>query len=229
MNTKSTTPGGTERLFYWVLLSVALAGLATAYLPDVIGQPPSVWWREFVRVFSYFTILSNLAVALLASGQLFLQRSAWAAVLGSMAGKTSIAVYLSMTGIVYHLLLAGTWSPEGIDKVSDILTHTVTPCLYVAFWFTCGCGQAMPFRHTLSLLGLPILFLLYWLLRGPIVGSYPYFFIDVDRFGYARVLLNSSGLCLAAWLLGIGYWAISAWSKVARANVPVRSGSNMSQ
>jgi hypothetical protein len=209
VNAEPNLPDVDERRFCWLLLASAATGVAAPYVAAVMGEPPSVWWRQLLVAFGYFTNLSNLAVALFAAGRLFCPRSNWSVALGSMSGSTAIAVYISMTGITYHLLLTEHHSPQGVGRLGNVLTHTVTPILYVVYWFCFARGRAMSLVHTMHILYLPLLFLLYWLLRGPIVGSYPYFFIDVDRYGYLHVLLNSAGLCTAAWLLGVVYWAAS--------------------
>ncbi len=130
-----------------------------------------------------------------------------------MTTQTAIAVYITITGAVYHLLLADTWDPQGIDLLSDHLLHTVTPILYGLFWWFCVRGKHFQFKRTLTALIVPALFLVYWLIRGPIVGSYPYYFIDASQYGYAVVLINSIGLCFAFWLVGALYWALSEFTK----------------
>lgn len=211
-SSNTTSPNGqdrVERVFCQLLLISAVTGIAAPYLAAVLGQPLTIWWQKLVTTFGYFTNVANLAVALLACGRLYFPRHTWAIALNSMTSRTAIAVYISMTGIVYHLLLAEHYTPRGIARLSDLLTHTVTPLLYIAYWLRCARGGGMALAHTLRILYLPLFFLLYWLLRGPLVGGYPYFFIDVDRYGYTQVLLNSAGLCVAAWLLGVLYWAIA--------------------
>lgn len=198
-----------ETLFYWLLLLSATAGFVTSYFPGVIGQPVGFWVSDFIATMSYFTIISNVAVGLLAASQLFFPQHALGLKLSAMSAQTAIAVYITVTGVIYHWLLADTWNPQGIDLVSDELLHTVTPILYVVFWFVCVRGKTMDIKSTLKTLIVPLLFLVYWLIRGPIIDFYPYFFIDVSQYGYATVLLNCLGLCLVFWGLAVLYWAIN--------------------
>ena len=116
------------------------------------------------------------------------------------------------TGLVYNLLLADTWEPQGIDILSDNLLHRVTPLLYVTFWFISVRGKTMNLAHTLPILLFPVTYLIYWLVRGPLVGSYPYFFIDVASYGYAQVLINSVLLWFGFWLVALAYWAINKFT-----------------
>jgi len=41
------------------------------------------------------------------------------------------------------------------------------------------------------------------LIRGRIIGSYPYFFIDAAAIGYGRTLINGVGLLCAFIALGL--------------------------
>ncbi|ATX75983.1 MAG: Pr6Pr family membrane protein [Reinekea forsetii] len=202
----------TEQRFYWLLLVSSLAGFATTYFPGLWGQPASFWLSELIATLSYFTILSNISIAVLAASQLFYSRTSWALTLSQMKVQTAIAVYITITGLVYNLLLADTWEPQGIDILSDNLLHRVTPLLYVTFWFISVRGKTMNLAHTLPILLFPVAYLIYWLVRGPLVGSYPYFFIDVASYGYAQVLINSVLLWFGFWLVALAYWAINKFT-----------------
>jgi hypothetical protein len=54
----------------------------------------------------------------------------------------------------------------------------------------------------------PVAYLAYALIRGRIVGSYPYPFIDVADLGYRRTLLNSLGLLFMFISLGLLFVAL---------------------
>jgi hypothetical protein len=49
----------------------------------------------------------------------------------------------------------------------------------------------------------PLAYFVYAMLRGAATGFYPYPFIDVDRLGYAQVLVNAVGV-------GTGYFFVAA-------------------
>jgi hypothetical protein len=202
----------TEQRFYWLLLGSSLAGIGITYFPGLWGQPASFWLSKLIATLSYFTILSNLAVAILAFSQLFFNQQDWALKLSHVKVQTAIAVYITITGLVYNLLLADTWEPQGIDILGDNLLHRVTPLLYVSFWFISVRGKPMNLAQTLPMLLFPVLYLVYWLIRGPVVGSYPYFFLDVGSFGYAQVLTNSVLLWFGFWLVACVYWAINRFT-----------------
>ena len=49
----------------------------------------------------------------------------------------------------------------------------------------------------------PLVYVTYWLLRGPIMGYYPYPFLDVTKLGYPQVFTNSAMLLVAFVVLAL--------------------------
>lgn len=153
-------------------------------------------------VLGYFTVLTNIFVALTATLPLiagFSRPGRWFAkpiVLG--CATTSILI----VGITYHLLLRNVWRPEGPQLLADIMLHYVVPILALAYWL------AFPPRVNPGVLAplvwclYPIGYFAYVFVRGVLMGSYPYYFIDVTRLGYGRALINSSGLLVSFVVMG---------------------------
>lgn len=197
---------------YWLLFACAVIGFCTSYFPGVIGQSAGYWLSDFISTISYFTIISNLAVAFMAGSHCLAPNSKLAVRLNSATVQTAVAAYMTITGVVYHALLADTWTPAGWDIISDRFLHTVTPILMVVFWWTNVRGKPFSFGQTFLPLIVPFLFLAYWLVRGPIVGSYPYFFMDINEFGGLQVAINLTGLTILFWLVTLIYWALNRFT-----------------
>lgn len=202
----------TSTLLLGLLFVSSLTGFITSYFPGVWGEPLSFWVSDLIATVSYFTIISNLLIALMTGAQLFAPDSKIGLMTSTAMAQTALAVYITITGLVYHLLLADTWNPTGISKVSDELLHTVTPILYVVLWWVGVRGKVLRFRQTVPMLLVPLLFLAYWLVRGPLIGQYPYFFMDINEFGAIQVGLNMFGLCLLFWIVAVVYWALNRYS-----------------
>jgi hypothetical protein len=62
--------------------------------------------------------------------------------------------------------------------------------------------------HPLAWAAYPTLYFVYVLVRGDIIGSYPYGFIDVNALGYSKTLLNAVGLLLVFVIMGLGIVAV---------------------
>jgi hypothetical protein len=77
----------------------------------------------------------------------------------------------------------------------------VVPALFVLYWLFAMPRDCLRWRHVLPWSMFPLGYLVYALLRGALLGSYPYPFIDVARLGYARVLFNALGVAVAFFML----------------------------
>ncbi|MFC5261264.1 Pr6Pr family membrane protein [Kribbella qitaiheensis] len=151
--------------------------------------------ERVLNVFAYFTIQSNLllgATCLLLALDPDRPRGAVFRTL-RLNGVLCIAV----TGIVYHLALAGLDELSGWSAFTNLLVHTVTPLLGVLGWLLFGPRRQTDGRIVGWSLVFPLLWLAFTLIRGEGTGFYPYPFMDVGLHGYGQVLLN----CLLVALL----------------------------
>lgn len=110
-------------------------------------------------------------------------------------------VAITVTGLVYHVALAGLFDLQGWDQLGNQLVHTVVPILAVVGWLMFGPRGLTSARIALWSLAFPIAWLGFTLIRGAIVHWYPYPFIDVTRLGYGGTLLNCGWVSLL--LLGL--------------------------
>lgn len=80
------------------------------YLSTTNGRDATFFLNAF-RYFSYFTILTNLFVALIVTAPLLPQRlGKW---LQGAHVKAAGATYISMVALVYWLLMRSQWNPQG--------------------------------------------------------------------------------------------------------------------
>jgi hypothetical protein len=148
--------------------------------------------------FSYFTVLSNLfAAAMLLYGALrpARERSGTVELLRGAA-----VVYILTTGIVYLLLLSG--NTPTYPWVNATL-HYLMPVAVTLDWLLDPPRLRLDLARTVVLwMAFPLLYILYTLARGAIVGWYPYFFVNPHRGGGYLLV---AGDCLA---VGIGIIAL---------------------
>ena len=180
------------RLSAVVIFGVALAALRLQFdvsfaLMGARSVAETLW-----RLAGYFTVLTNLGVALMMVG------AATRAPPGPrLAGALTLAIV--MVGVVYHLVLAQLWQPQGLAFWADQGLHTAVPVLTLLWWavFAPKAGrQALPYW-----LIWPALYTGYALIRGAMTGFWPYPFLDADALGWGRITLNVMGL-VAAFALG---------------------------
>lgn len=152
--------------------------------------------ETIIRFFSFFTILTNLLVGIyfifcfinsLNNKKSFFTKS---------GNLTAVTVYITIVGLVYQLVLRGTWKPEGLQKVVDELLHTIIPVLVILFWIYYENKKELNYKSILQWLVYPIIYLFYILIRGYFSNYYPYPFVDVVTLGYQKVIINSAVLIL---------------------------------
>lgn len=155
----------------------------------------------------FFTILTTLLIAIAC---LALARGHWPdwwPDKGAMLG--CLAVNIALVGIVYHLLLARLWNPQGLHFIADQGLHTVVPLLFVALWIFHAPKAGLRWSHALWWLLYPAGYFAYALARGALDGWYPYPFIEVPKLGYAQVLLNALGISAVLALGGLALIALA--------------------
>lgn len=154
-----------------------------------------------VKFFSYFTILTNLLVALYFSAIVFASNSDFSKFFRKHSSSTAIAVYILVVGIIYNLSLRSIWTFTGWARLSNELLHTVTPIYFLLYWLFIKEREKLIFRVVIYWMIFPLLYLIYSLIRGTIVHSYPYPFIDVNNLGYSSVIVNSLGVAAVFFIL----------------------------
>ena len=169
--------------------------------------------ETIIRYFGFFTILTNLHVALCCTFLLLKSNSYIARFFSSNATITAIAAYITIVGIVYNLILRFLWNPKGLEQVVDELLHTIIPILFVLIWLVFIPKATLKWSNIISWLIFPFLYLIYILIRGLSAGYYPYPFLDVKQLGYNKVFLNGLGVLFAFLIVSILFIAIDRFIK----------------
>lgn len=159
----------------------------------------------------YFTVLTNLLMALSLSLALLRPTSAAGRWCRRPGVATAVAVSIALVGLTYHLLLRHVWDPQGLQKVADVTLHYALPLLGVLHWWLAVPPARMAWHAPLAWSLWPLAYLGYALLRGLWLGTYPYPFIDVAALGYPHTLLNALGLWAVFLLVGAAFVAVARW------------------
>ncbi|MGJ7439454.1 Pr6Pr family membrane protein [Aquipuribacter sp. MA13-6] len=187
----------------WFLLTAAVVVVAVAVQVPLSAAVETGYFStplaRGLNVFAFFTIQSNLLVA--ASALLTALDPDRDTRLRRVLRLTSL-VAITVTGVVYHSVLAGLVELSGWGYVADVAVHTVVPVLAVLGWVLFGPRGRTTWGVVALSAVFPVLWLTFTLVRGPLVGGFwPYPFVDVDELGWAQVLLNCGGV--AVLLLGL--------------------------
>jgi hypothetical protein len=184
---------GMRVLFIVLRIAGTVAGIAA-----IVGQLITTYnfWQSagisdksslFVNFFSFFTIDSNvLAIVVYAIGAVFLIMAKtdplWLARL-----RLCAVTYMTVTFVVYNLLLRGIELPQGTTLAwSNEVLHFISPLLLIADWFFAPGRRRLEWKELGTVVVFPIVWVIYTLIRGPLADNqlahkptwYPYPFLD---------------------------------------------------
>ena len=159
--------------------------------------------------FGFFTVLTNILVALAFSVPLLKPTSRLRQFFERQSVRAAIALYIFVVAVIYYGVLAKDHHPEGISAVLNVGLHFLLPVLYLIDWFLFADKDAMPFKTLPLWTAYPIAYGLFNLTRGALTGFYPYPFIDISKLGVSGVSLNMLGFTLfyavgGAVFIGLG-------------------------
>jgi hypothetical protein len=160
---------------------------------------------RFIDLFGYFTIWSNALVAITVT-MLYLnsqrndQRFKWL--------RSTSLLMITMTGILYHLLIAPTADPQSWNVYTNAFQHYITPVITVLVWLLVGPRSFFNFRMTVSVFAIPTAYLVYTFGRGAIIDRYPYGFFDVIKYGYLSVSSTLIFIYVAGYILALLFFAL---------------------
>lgn len=200
--------------------------LAAAIAFALVGQTTLVFTtqgRSLVNLGSYFTIQSNILV-LISAVLIAIQphrQEGWFVLL-RLAGLVGITI----TGIVYASVLAGTADFSGIEWWYDKVFHYGAPIGAMLGFFLFSPRTRFARRDLLFVVW-PVVWLAYTLTRASVSNPefpgenktlmpVPYEFLDIQRHGVVPVLVNS--VVVTALMLGIAYLYVRWSPQDARAS-----------
>jgi hypothetical protein len=148
--------------------------------------------------FSYFTVLSNLLAAVIFT-MLAINPKRTSALFKVL--RLDAIVMMIVTGLIFNLLL-NSGAHEGWDFWSNGIAHIFGPILVFIVFVIAGPRRWISSSTIFAALILPILWLAYALIRGSVIGAYPYDFLDVNANGMASVLAFVAQIIVFAIILG---------------------------
>lgn len=216
---------GVARIWW---LAVSLVGIATLSLSMYL----SVTWEGnggalngLIFTLSYFTVWSNV-VTLIVNLMLATNPTRDGAVFRWL--RMSSLVMITITGLVYLIVLAPLGSPVGPEVWTNLGYHYIVPWATVAGFLLFGPRPRFTIKQVWLMLIIPVTWLTYTMLRGltlvrppgnrpdTTVGQpqnwYPYPFLDVndpsplvpgiELAGYAGVAVNMAMILVLGLLFG---------------------------
>ena len=194
MNTK---PAGVQ-IFSTIGAVMAWVAVILQLYLIIVNRTVSIS-ETLLRFFTFFTILSNILVAVCFTVLALKPRIEGSGFFSGAGVLSAVTVYITIVGTVYQFVLRQIWDPQGLQKIVDELLHTVIPAYFILFWFLFARKFTLQWNQILPWLIFPLCYLIIILFRGALAGYYPYPFVNVTKLGYAKVFLNC-GMVLIAFL-----------------------------
>jgi hypothetical protein len=183
------------------LLRLSAAALCLVALIHRLAWGLASYTIASQNFFAYLTNQSNImfVVLLAIGGVIALQRDRdprWLTV--------ALALVLTWTitaGLVFALLV---WQ-AGIRGIridvpwSDQVLHFWLPACTVIAWALAPGHRSVPWRVIPATLAYPLLWGAFTMVRGPLIGWYPYYFLDPRQVSGPAEFLASSGIALATF------------------------------
>ena len=202
----------TERIRSYILKSIVIISAVVGTILSALNRT-----GEFMagkKVFMYFTIQSNIAIALICMiGIYLLMRdkavgNAWRII------KFVGTVAITLTGVVFAAVLAPTLGDKAWN-VHNTFTHVVVPIAAVADFLVTTAGVGIKRRNVFFVIIPPLLYAIYagigyaagWEFSGG--TNYPYFFLNwgspAGAFGFTKELPYMGS---AWWILALFFFLI---------------------
>lgn len=171
-----------KKLMLCCKVVVALVVLAAVTVQFMHGAQAETF--RPANFFSFFTIESNIF------GAIVLLLSAFASSRKLDYFRGAATLYMTITGVIYVVLLSGADVQTPIPWVNAVL-HYIFPVAMLLDWMIDRPGKRIARKSSLIWLAFPLVYAAYSLIRGHFTGWYPYPFLNIIEHGYVQVALTN--------------------------------------
>lgn len=168
-----------------IVIASSLGIISTLIYVMFLGEGTSPF-LDGLEMFKYFTIQSNLVVITYFSLYLlniFNDNELFKRLLGG------VVVYITITFVIYLLLLEPILSPTGLNLVGSVLSHYVSPVLVFAFMYKFKGDYKFKREDTKLWIIYPGIYLVFLVIIGTLTNDYFYPFFQVEAIGVIGLLI----------------------------------------
>lgn len=198
------------RVLHATVVAMVLAGVGTELVRALVDGPGAAGTmaERLTRLFSYFTIDSNLLVGV--TSALLLARPDRDGPVFRVLRLVGV-LCISVTGIVYHTVLTGLHDLTPSGAFADLMLHTTVPLVAVVAWLLVGPRPRIAWSTVWWAVVPPVGWIAYTFARGAVVDWYPYPFLDVTQIGYPMALVNTAIVAVVFVTLAAGARLVDRW------------------
>lgn len=147
------------------------------------------WLSSSVTYFGYFTIWTNILVALAFTAPFLKPRNRLRVFFDRQAVRAAIALYILIVAVVYYALLFKAHNPQGLGALTNMGLHLILPILYIIDWLVFAHKDKMSYKSLPFWILYPLAYGLFNIARGLMTGFYPYPFLDISSRGVMSVTI----------------------------------------
>ncbi len=170
--------------------------------------------RTLITFFSFFTILTNLLVALVFTAAVFRPGSGWMEFLRRPSVQAARLFILPSSGSFTSYCCDSYGIRRARNGLPMYFCIASFPLGYVLYWLLFAPRSPLRWKDAVTWLAYPGVYLVYILARGAVSGLYPYPFVDVNELGYAGVFTRA-GIFLLVFL-GMGLLVVAVARRTRR-------------
>jgi hypothetical protein len=149
-----------------------------------------------VNFFSYFTILTNLLIALCLFASLALADNGLSRLLSGPSARTAVTAYGAVVALIYAVYLRNIGHDHGLERLADQVLHYVTPALFAIDWLLFVPKGQIRWTIIGTSLIVPALYATWTMIHGAVSGWYPYPFFNPGRIGHSETFANFARFAL---------------------------------
>jgi len=157
-----------------------------------------------IKSYRYYTMQTNLFVALWYTFAIFFHFKP--ELLNKIQGglKGALTLYITITFIVFAVMLSGSYQPTGIDRFTNIGSHYIIPILFIVDWFITEWDVKYRWVYLAFWVIYPLCYLIFAVLHGTYIdsGNYLYPFLNLQSMGWSKFIV--SVLVLVVVFLSLG-------------------------
>lgn len=183
-------------LIGWASLGLQY-GLMLAKNPDL--NPAGLT----LNFFSYFTILTNVLVAVVLTLPVIAADHPTGRWSRSEGVRASVTMYAVVVGLVYHFLLHATWNPQGWSLIANLGLHYLMPTAMLLDWLMFTPKGRLRWLDPAKWLTFPLLYGGWTVIHGLATDWWPYWFVDASELGWVKAGTYFAGLLVFFGLVGL--------------------------
>lgn len=104
-------------------------------------------FETIIRFFSFFTILTNLLVALYFTSRIPVFNKVSFGKISKKVTLTALTTFILVVGLVYQIILSSTWHLAGFQRIIGELLHSVVPFFVLIYWFLLTDSAELKFQN----------------------------------------------------------------------------------